>query len=97
MQITALLRFKTEAATFKPQIGVWALRKKFGSVKDIALGLEGSIIVCTESGHVFLGTRNAIVSSSVNNYSNKSGGSGTGRGERLPNLSVCRCNAGVCE
>ena len=67
----------TKPAAFKPQ-RVWALRKKFSSVKDVALGLEGSIIVCTESGHVFLRTRNAIISSSANNNnSSKSGGSGT--------------------
>lgn len=38
---------------------VWALRKKSSAVKDVALGTDGSIIVCTESGHVFVRTRNA--------------------------------------
>ncbi|KAG6914357.1 hypothetical protein DXG01_000829 [Tephrocybe rancida] len=46
-----------EKSGFKPQ-RVWALRKKFSSVKDVALGSDGSIIVCTESGHVFVRTRN---------------------------------------
>ncbi|KAG6840585.1 hypothetical protein C0991_005725 [Blastosporella zonata] len=41
------------AKDFKPQ-RVWALRKKFSSVKDVALGSDGSIVVCTESGHVFV-------------------------------------------
>ncbi|TFY58443.1 hypothetical protein EVJ58_g6418 [Rhodofomes roseus] len=38
---------------------VWALRKKFTAVKDVALGADGSIIICTESGHVFVRTRTA--------------------------------------
>ncbi|KZT68694.1 hypothetical protein DAEQUDRAFT_757422 [Daedalea quercina L-15889] len=38
---------------------VWALRKKFTAVKDVALGSDGSIIICTESGHVFVRTRTA--------------------------------------
>ncbi|PPR01555.1 hypothetical protein CVT24_005881 [Panaeolus cyanescens] len=42
---------------FKPQ-RVWALRKKFSAVRDVALGTDGSIIICTESGHVFVRTRN---------------------------------------
>ncbi|EKM81534.1 hypothetical protein AGABI1DRAFT_54346, partial [Agaricus bisporus var. burnettii JB137-S8] len=37
---------------------VWALRKKFSAVKDVALGADGSIIICTESGHVYVRTRN---------------------------------------
>ncbi|KAF5362287.1 hypothetical protein D9756_002106 [Leucocoprinus leucothites] len=37
---------------------VWALRKKSSAVKDVALGADGSIIICTESGHVFVRTRN---------------------------------------
>ncbi|KDR81018.1 hypothetical protein GALMADRAFT_241641 [Galerina marginata CBS 339.88] len=47
-----------EGKGFKPQ-RVWALRKKFSAVKDVALGSDGSIIICTESGHVFIRTRNA--------------------------------------
>ncbi|KAF4569403.1 hypothetical protein EYR36_009193 [Pleurotus pulmonarius] len=44
----------------KPQ-RVWALRKQFSAVKasDVALGSDGSLIVCTESGHVYLRTRSA--------------------------------------
>ncbi|KAI0831944.1 hypothetical protein BC628DRAFT_1350666 [Trametes gibbosa] len=37
---------------------VWALRKQFSAVKDVALGVDGSIIICTESGHVFVRSRN---------------------------------------
>ncbi|KAF8959590.1 hypothetical protein BDZ97DRAFT_1666960 [Flammula alnicola] len=47
-----------EGRAFTPQ-RVWALRKKFSAVKDVALGSDGSIIICTESGHVFVRTRNA--------------------------------------
>lgn len=54
--IVELQNRNTKSATFKPQ-RVWALRKKFSSVKDVALGSEGFMIVCTESGHVFLRTR----------------------------------------
>ena len=89
-------------AAFKPQ-RVWALRKKFSSVKDVALGSEGSIIVCTESGHVFLRTRNAIVSSSANNNNgSKSGTTATGKiskFERVPFLQrvtrVCANSTGA--
>ncbi|KAH7907312.1 hypothetical protein BJ138DRAFT_1092865 [Hygrophoropsis aurantiaca] len=38
---------------------VWALHRQFNGVKDVALGAEGSIIVCTQSGHVFVRMRNA--------------------------------------
>ena len=88
----------TKPAAFKPQ-RVWALRKKFSSVKDVALGSEGSIIVCTESGHVFLRTRNAIVSSSANTGS-KSGTTGkVSKFERVPFLQrvtrVCASSTGA--
>jgi len=95
----------TKPAAFKPQ-RVWALRKKISSVKDVALGSEGSIIVCTESGHVFVRTRNAIVNSSANNNNNsKPGGSGTAASaktskfERVPFLQrvtrVCANSTGA--
>ena len=42
---------------FQPQ-RIWALRKKFSSVQDVAIGSDGSIAVCTESGHVYLRIRN---------------------------------------
>ncbi|KAF5316733.1 hypothetical protein D9619_006824 [Psilocybe cf. subviscida] len=52
-----------EGRSFAPQ-RVWALRKKFSAVKDVALGADGSIIICTESGHVFVRSRNPTKSSS---------------------------------
>ncbi|KAF6760676.1 hypothetical protein DFP72DRAFT_1091851 [Ephemerocybe angulata] len=42
---------------FQPQ-RIWALRKKFSSVQDVAIGPGGSIIICTESGHVYVRIRN---------------------------------------
>ncbi|PVF97010.1 hypothetical protein CPB86DRAFT_761016 [Serendipita vermifera] len=39
-----------------PQL-VWAVRKQFTAVKDVALGSDGSMILCTKSGHVFVRTR----------------------------------------
>ncbi|KAF8810432.1 hypothetical protein BYT27DRAFT_7186506 [Phlegmacium glaucopus] len=95
----------TKTSTFKPQ-RVWALRKKFSSVKDVAIGSEGSIIICTESGHVFVRTRNAVISNSANNNSSsKLGGSGTAASgktskfERVPFLQrvtrVCANSTGA--
>ncbi|KAF8885070.1 hypothetical protein CPB84DRAFT_141917 [Gymnopilus junonius] len=76
-----------EGRGFKPQ-RVWALRKKFSAVKDVALGSDGSIIICTESGHVFVRTRNA------------KGASGKAfKFERIPYLQrvtqVCANNTGA--
>ncbi|EKM50804.1 uncharacterized protein PHACADRAFT_213674 [Phanerochaete carnosa HHB-10118-sp] len=36
---------------------VWALRRKFSAVRDVALGADGSAVVCTASGHVFVRSR----------------------------------------
>ncbi|KAH7326833.1 hypothetical protein B0J17DRAFT_680810 [Rhizoctonia solani] len=33
---------------------VWALRRRVAAVRDVALGGDGTIIVCTASGHVFV-------------------------------------------
>ena len=85
-------------AVFKPQ-RVWTLRKKFSSVKDVALGSEGSIIVCTESGHVFVRTRNVIVNNSVNNKSWTAASGKTSKFERVPFLQrvtrVCANSTGA--
>ncbi|KAG5636401.1 hypothetical protein H0H81_008175 [Sphagnurus paluster] len=69
----------------KPQ-RVWALRKKFSAVKDVALGSDGSIIVCTESGHVFVRSRNL-----------KSGQtSGSGKAFKFQRLSALQRVTQVC-
>ena len=49
-----------EKSIVKPQ-RVWALRKQFSAVRDMDIGSDGTIILCTESGHVFVRSRNAIV------------------------------------
>jgi inhibitor of Bruton tyrosine kinase len=38
---------------------VWDLRKKFSAATDVALGADGALIICTESGHVYVRARNA--------------------------------------
>ncbi|KAI5119669.1 hypothetical protein M0805_007759 [Coniferiporia weirii] len=48
------------ATVVRPQ-RVWALRKQFSAVKDVALGADGTIILCTESGHVYVRSRTAKV------------------------------------
>ncbi|TFK21852.1 hypothetical protein FA15DRAFT_644999 [Coprinopsis marcescibilis] len=50
---------------FKPQ-RVWALRKKFSAVRDVALGADGSIVVSTESGHVYVRIRSSKAGSAKN-------------------------------
>lgn len=39
-----------------PQL-VWAVRRQFTAVKDVALATDGSMILCTKSGHVFIRSR----------------------------------------
>ncbi|KAJ6490578.1 hypothetical protein C8R47DRAFT_1319740 [Mycena vitilis] len=51
---------------FKPQ-RVWALRKQFSAVRDVALGADGSIVICTESGHVFVRSRSGKGNSTASN------------------------------
>ncbi|KIJ65354.1 hypothetical protein HYDPIDRAFT_181161 [Hydnomerulius pinastri MD-312] len=41
----------------KPQ-RAWALRRQFSSVRDVDIGSDGTLIVCTQSGHVFVRSRN---------------------------------------
>ncbi|KAF8549155.1 hypothetical protein OG21DRAFT_1606575 [Imleria badia] len=41
----------------KPQ-RAWALRRQFSSVRDVDIGGDGALIVCTQSGHVFVRSRN---------------------------------------
>ncbi len=53
---------KPVGPVFKPQ-KAWALRKKFSAVEDVSIGSDGSMIICTESGHVYVRTRNTKSSS----------------------------------
>ncbi|KAF8141324.1 hypothetical protein EV363DRAFT_1203942 [Boletus edulis] len=49
----------------KPQ-RAWALRRQFSSVRDVDIGGDGALIVCTQSGHVFVRSRNLKGSSMGN-------------------------------
>ncbi|KAF8994964.1 hypothetical protein BDQ17DRAFT_1392318 [Cyathus striatus] len=69
------------APRFKPQ-RVWALRKKFSAVRDVDVGADGSIIVCTESGHVFVRSRSSGKSAP-----------GVGKFQHIPHLQRV---TGVC-
>ncbi|WVQ71777.1 hypothetical protein IAR50_001318 [Cryptococcus sp. DSM 104548] len=42
--------------TVKPLV-VWGLRKNFTAVTDVAVGSDGTVIVCTHSGHVYVRQR----------------------------------------
>ncbi|KAK0548125.1 hypothetical protein OC845_003748 [Tilletia horrida] len=44
----------------KPEVStIWSVRRKFTAVRDVAMGSDGSIILSTESGHVFIRERRA--------------------------------------
>ena len=36
---------------------IWALRKRFTAVRDVALGSDGTVIICTAAGHVYVRQR----------------------------------------
>lgn len=53
------------AARFAPKpTRIWTLRRSFTSVTDVGVGIDGSIIICTVSGHVFIRSRKFEGSSS---------------------------------
>lgn len=67
----------------KPQ-RLWSLRRNFTSVTDVGVGLDGSIILCTLSGHVFVRTKKFETSAKAG-----AGGAGNGGGwkfSRVPTL-----------
>ncbi|CAD6887498.1 unnamed protein product [Tilletia controversa] len=42
----------------RPEVStIWSVRRKFTAVRDVAIGGDGSIILSTESGHVFVRER----------------------------------------
>lgn len=53
---TAGAKVATLAKSVRPG-RVWSLRKKHMAIRDVAVGQEGTIIMCTESGSVFVGTK----------------------------------------
>ncbi|CAE6451855.1 unnamed protein product [Rhizoctonia solani] len=44
---------------------VWALRRRVAAVRDVALGGDGTIIVCTASGHVFVNAPKPVKGPSI--------------------------------
>ncbi|EGG01861.1 uncharacterized protein MELLADRAFT_91837 [Melampsora larici-populina 98AG31] len=56
--------FSSSANLYKPQ-RVWTLGKKFTAVTDAAVGMDGSIIFCTKSGHVFIHSKRTETQSSL--------------------------------
>lgn len=47
---------KERHVNVKPQL-IWGLRKKFTAAQDVAIGSDGTAIVCTTSGHVYVRQR----------------------------------------
>ncbi|KAK4048797.1 hypothetical protein OIV83_004563 [Microbotryomycetes sp. JL201] len=68
----------------KPQ-RIWSLRRKFTAVTDVGIGLDGSIILCTVSGHVFIRTKR---------YEAQSGKTGSVSGTRTPTTPVKAVHSG---
>jgi hypothetical protein len=52
------LRKKSSAVKVSPYLLVLSSSSFLSCFQDVALGSDGSIIICTESGHVFVRTRN---------------------------------------
>ncbi|BGP49680.1 hypothetical protein JCM10450v2_005585 [Rhodotorula kratochvilovae] len=81
-------------ARFAPKpTRIWTLRRNFTSVTDVGVGIDGSIIICTVSGHVFIRSRKFEGSSSGKSalslsLSGEGGGGGKGgwKFSRVPYL-----------
>ncbi|GAA6032146.1 hypothetical protein JCM8097_007096 [Rhodosporidiobolus ruineniae] len=72
----------------KPQ-RIWNLRRSFAAATDIGVGLDGSIIICTVSGHAFIRSRKFDSGASKLASTSSAGGSGGGGGfkfARVPYL-----------
>ncbi|GAA5907521.1 uncharacterized protein JCM6883_001232 [Sporobolomyces salmoneus] len=65
--------------TPRPQ-RIWNLRRKFTAVTDVGVGLDGSIILCTVSGHVFLRSKKYESSSTKASGAMTPSGSSSGGG-----------------
>ncbi|KAG8768966.1 hypothetical protein FRC12_005243 [Ceratobasidium sp. 428] len=53
---------------------IWKFRRKVAAVHDIALGADGTIIVCTASGHVFVHAPRPIKGPSIGSATGSGGG-----------------------
>lgn len=75
----------------KPQ-RVWALRSQASSVQDVDIGGDGTLIVCTRSGHVYVCSRNLKSSAA-------SGGNKSFKFQRVPYIqrvvAVCTNSTGA--
>lgn len=65
--------------TPRPQ-RIWNLRRKFTAVTDVGVGLDGTIIICTVSGHVFLRSKKYESSSGKSSGAMTPSASSTGGG-----------------
>ncbi|KAH7891012.1 hypothetical protein F5I97DRAFT_1964416 [Phlebopus sp. FC_14] len=81
----------TKGQMMKPQ-RAWALRRQFSSVRDVDIGGDGTLVVCTQSGHVFVRSRNLKGTTS-------SGGSKPFKFQRIAHIqrsvSVCANSTGA--
>ncbi|KAL4065737.1 regulator of chromosome condensation 1/beta-lactamase-inhibitor protein II [Scleroderma yunnanense] len=79
------------AITKLPQ-RVWALGRQFNCVRDVDIGGDGTLIVCTQSGHVYVRSRKLKASTAV-------GGSKPFRFQRIAHIqravAVCTNNTGA--
>ncbi|KAJ3814922.1 hypothetical protein F5876DRAFT_31863 [Lentinula aff. lateritia] len=85
------------AKIIKPQ-RVWALRRGLvGAVRDVAIGGDGSLIVCTDSGHVHVRARSS--DTIFGGGSKSSSGGGKSKFARIPYLQrivgVCASSTGA--
>jgi hypothetical protein len=69
----------------EPQL-VWSVRKKFTAVRDVAISLDGSIILCTSSGHVFVRSRRSGEATSAAKPSSKTGSARAFKFAQIPLL-----------
>ncbi|KAJ4497730.1 hypothetical protein C8R41DRAFT_917118 [Lentinula lateritia] len=87
----------TLAKIIKPQ-RVWALRRGLvGAVRDVAIGGDGSLIVCTDSGHVYVRARSS--DTILGGGSKSLSGGGKSKFARIPYLQrivgVCASSTGA--
>ncbi|KAL4061807.1 hypothetical protein J3A83DRAFT_4180677 [Scleroderma citrinum] len=75
----------------KPQ-RVWALGRQFNCVRDVDIGGDGTLIVCTQSGHVYVRSRKLKANTAV-------GGSKSFRFQRIAHIqravAVCTNTTGA--
>lgn len=69
----------------EPQL-VWSVRKKFTAVRDVAISLDGSIVLCTSSGHVFVRSRRSGEAASAAKPSAKTGSARAFKFAQIPLL-----------